>query len=180
MDKNRVLAGEHLFDTERLTVRQLTLNDRQFMFDLLNSDGFKQNIADREIDTLDKAEGEILQRYTLQYPKLGFFVVTKQDDGTAIGGVTLIQRDYLDVPDIGYAFLEKFGGQGYALEASRGLLQWAIDQKVYQKLCAITLPSNHRSINLLNKLGFEFIDVRPLGEPPIPESYFEYAVKSRV
>lgn len=178
MDKNRVLAGQHLFDTERLTVRQLTLDDRQFMFDLLNSEGFKQNIADRGIDSLDKAEREILQRYTLQYPNLGFFVVVKKDDDSAIGGVTLIQRDYLDTPDIGYAFLEEYSGQGYALESSRGLLRWAIEQNEHQKLCAITLPSNHRSINLLNKLGFEFIDVHPLGDPPIPESYFEYSIKS--
>ena len=187
---NDVLSGQLLFKTERLIIRRLKLSDDQFVFDLLNTEGFKANIADRNIDSLQKARAEITERYTPDYPDLGMFVVTLKPGHSitpqssdlmttkpisseiCLGCVTLIQRPYLSLPDVGYAFLPQFGGHGFAREAAKGLVEWAKAQG-HSKLCAILLPDNHRSVNLIESIGFERIKVDEMGEPPEKQAYYE-------
>ena len=70
--------------------------------------------------------------------------------------VTYISKEYLDFPDIGFAFLPAFGGLGYALEASRALRNWVLTHTETLNVCATTVPENVKSIRLLGKLGFQF------------------------
>lgn len=162
-----------LFQTDRLTIRELTADDTSFIFELLNSQGFKDNIADRGIDTLEKALAEINQRYSIDYPDFGLFVVELKSTGEAIGGVTLIDRDTLDFPDLGYALLPQFYGKGYALEASLGLRDWAICKNI-PTLVAIVNPDNLGSIRLLEKLDFRSTGTIKMNDPVQTLLYFKF------
>jgi ribosomal-protein-alanine N-acetyltransferase len=68
----------------------------------------------------------------------------------------LIRRDTLDHPDLGFAFLPRFRGQGYAREAAQATLDYARQSLDIGPLLAITSLDNERSIALLEKLGFVF------------------------
>lgn len=66
------------------------------------------------------------------------------------------QRDYLDYPDLGFAFLPPYLGQGYGTEAATALLAYAQSTLLLQQIAAFTSMDNAASIRLLEKLGFQF------------------------
>jgi RimJ/RimL family protein N-acetyltransferase len=56
--------------------------------------------------------------------------------------------------EVGYELLPPFRGQGYAIEAVRSMLDWAVEQGVNRFRAAIA-PENDRSVSLVRKLGME-------------------------
>ena len=74
-------------------------------------------------------------------------------DGTPIGMCGIVQRPYLDDPDIGFAFLPPFMGLGYAAESAQAILEQAVHVWKISKIMAFTTLDNQRSIALLQKIG---------------------------
>jgi RimJ/RimL family protein N-acetyltransferase len=142
------------FHTARLTVRHLTEKDAPFILELVNTPGFLQNIGDRGIRNEQDAIDAIRDKYTADYPNYGLFAVERSTDKTLVGSVSFINRDYLPADDVGYAFLPEYFGQGFAIEATQGLIEWAFAHG-RQQLAAIVDTHNVRSINLLEKLKFK-------------------------
>jgi RimJ/RimL family protein N-acetyltransferase len=56
--------------------------------------------------------------------------------------------------EIGYTFSPEYQRQGYALEAVKAILGYLFDQLEKHRVTASVDPENHRSINLLKKIGF--------------------------
>jgi len=76
----------------------------------------------------------------------------------------LIQRDTLDAPDIGYAFLPRAWGHGYAREAAGAVLVYGHSTLGLPRILAITDPENVPSIKLLEDLGMRFVELVPYEE----------------
>jgi len=155
--------------TERLTIRELTLADTNFVLELLNEPAFIQFIGDKGARDLAGAEKYLREGPLASYAKHGFGLwrVALQADDTPVGMCGLLKRDALDYPDLGYALLARFGSRGYAHEAAAAVLVHA--RKVLQlgPLFAVTAQENPASIRLLQKLGFKFEGLIPL--PGYPE-----------
>ncbi|KPV49042.1 hypothetical protein SE17_34840, partial [Kouleothrix aurantiaca] len=109
-----------VLETERLRLRQFADSDAAFVLELLNEPSWLRFIGDRGVRTLDDALGYITNGPQAMYARYGFslLVVERTTDGAALGMCGLIKRDTLDAPDIGYAFLPRAWGQGYAREAA--------------------------------------------------------------
>jgi ribosomal-protein-alanine N-acetyltransferase len=73
--------------------------------------------------------------------------------GVAAGLAGLVRREGLDHPDVGYAFLELFWGQGLASEAAAACLAHGRDVLGLETILAITTPENIGSIAVLKKIG---------------------------
>lgn len=146
-----------VLQTERLRVRHMTEGDAAFMLGLLNDPAWHRYIGDRGIRTLEGARDYILTGPMEMVARLGFgfYVVERREDGQPIGVCGLAKRDFLDDVDIGYAFLPQYGGQGYAIEAARGVLAHAKELGL-KRLVATVLPDNSASIRVLEKLGLRF------------------------
>ncbi|MCE7991906.1 MAG: GNAT family N-acetyltransferase [Roseivirga sp.] len=144
--------------TQRLQLDKLTLADAPFVFKLVNEPGWIKFIGDRGIRNLKDAENYIINGPQKSYADFGFglFKVSLLD-GTPIGMCGLLQRDYLDHPDIGFAFLAEFTGKGYALEAANATMTYARDKLGQKTIMATTLPENEKSISLLEKIGLRFV-----------------------
>tara|TARA_Y100000034_G_scaffold123356_1_gene169987 strand:+ start:52 stop:561 length:510 start_codon:yes stop_codon:yes gene_type:complete len=140
--------------TERLTVRELTLDDADFILRLLNTEAFKVNIGDRQVRTIADAEDKISNFYTTGYPEHGLFAVDLKETNETIGTVSYLTRDYLEHDDIGYAFLPEFWGKGYATEATKSVLDYKIENGE-KCIWGVVNSDNHVSIKLLEKLGFQ-------------------------
>lgn len=144
-----------MIETERLFLREYTLEDAPFIFKLMNSDGWLKNIGDRHIKTVKDAEAYMQKFYLNSYVENGFgpFLVSLKETGVPIGSSGLYKRDNLEHPDVGFAFLPEFGKKGYAFEAATAVMRYATEKMKLKTIVGITLPDNHPSIKLLQKLG---------------------------
>ena len=57
--------------------------------------------------------------------------------------------------EIGYSVLPAYRGQGFATEAARGLVDWALAQRDVRGIIAECSPDNAASIHVLEKLGMQ-------------------------
>lgn len=147
-----------MISTTHLTLRRLTVNDAPFIFELLNTPNWKKFIGDRNINTLHDAGNYILTMQNNFYDKYnyGLLLVSLKGNDGPIGLCGLIKRDYLDSPDIGFAFLPGYEGKGYAYESSMAIIDDAIKNHAITKLYAITTDKNIRSQNLLERCGLSY------------------------
>lgn len=147
-----------LLQTERLTLRKLTIDDAPFLLKLLNEPSFIQNIGDKEVRTIDDARVYALNGPIASYKQHGFglYLVALKGTGEPIGICGLVKRDLLPDADIGYAFLPAYWRKGYALEATTAIKQHAFTVLGHQQLLAIVNPENASSIRVLEKIGLKF------------------------
>ena len=145
-------------ETRRLVVRRLTLDDAPFIWELLNDADFLKFIGDRGVRTVDDAAEYLAKGPLDMYARLGFglWCVELKATQTPIGICGLLKRDWLDDVDLGFAFLPDFRGKGYAFEASRAVIAYAMDALGMQRLSAIVSPGNVKSESLLGRLGMQF------------------------
>ena len=148
-----------LVETERLRLFEMSAEsatDAAFMLRVLNDPGFIRYIADRGVRTLEQAHAYLRERIVPNYPHgHGMLRVELKSSGESIGNCGLVRREGLDGPDIGYAFLPEYAGQGYAREAAQGVVDFARRQG-HKRLFAIVDPGNAASIRLLQHLRFGF------------------------
>lgn len=144
-----------LLETEKLILRHLTTRDTAFIISLLNSEGWIKYIGDRNIKTAEQAKQYLLNGPLKSYADNGFglYLVALKNGNIPVGMCGLVKRAYLPHPDIGYAFLPEATGKGYALEAARAVLTFAFTSLKMDKILAITVPENEKSVSLLHKLG---------------------------
>jgi ribosomal-protein-alanine N-acetyltransferase len=147
--------SDTLFQSTNLNLRRFTCDDGTFIFALLNTPTWKQFIGDRNINTHDDAVNYINGPQGL-YIKYGYgpWLVSLKDTGEPIGMCGLFKRDYLDKPDLGFAFLPGYEGRGLAHEAAMASLQYISDTYEVDKLYASTTNANLRSQRLLERCGF--------------------------
>ena len=148
-----------ILETERLVIRELnSASDAEFICALLNSPKFLEYIGDRGVRTNDEASVFIENRYRQSYRDHGFglYAVEINGDGTKIGLCGFVRRDTLPGPDIGFAFLPEFEGQGFGYESAAAMMKFGRDSLGLTTIFAITSPHNDVSGRLLEKLGFGF------------------------
>ena len=148
----------YILETERLRLREFTLNDAAFIIELLNSPGWLQFIGDRNVKTEEQAR-TYLENGPLNSYKVngyGLWLVERITDEKPIGMCGIINREYLDNPDIGFAFLPGYHGKGYAYEVVSATMDYANQHLQISKIEAITIAENERSIRLLEKIGLRF------------------------
>ncbi len=147
-----------VLETERLILRQLCADDADFMLELMNDPGFIKWVADRGIRTTGDAAKYLAEKILPSYARFGFgfYRVDLKVTETPLGICGLIQRETLDVPDVGFAILERFGGKGYAYEAAAAVMDYGRTALALPAIAGVTAPDNRVSIRLLEKLGLKF------------------------
>ena len=150
--------------TQRLLLRQFTVDDAQFIQTLLNEPSFLRYIGDKKVRNLEDARQYILNGPVASYERHGFglCLVALKETHTPIGMCGLLKREELPDPDIGFAFLPAFWKQGFGLEAANAVLEDARDRLRPERILAITRLDNEASIKLLERLGFKFEKIMKL------------------
>ncbi|MBT4945284.1 MAG: GNAT family N-acetyltransferase [Candidatus Marinimicrobia bacterium] len=136
----------------------MTLDDNDFILDLLNSPKWIKYIGSRDIDTLEQARDYLESRVIPNYEALGFgfYIIERLTDQIRIGNCGLTHRAGMEHADIGYSLLEQYEGQGYAYEAASAVLNYGFETHKLDHLEAIVTSENHRSQHLLKKLGMHY------------------------
>jgi ribosomal-protein-alanine N-acetyltransferase len=147
--------------TARLTLRHVAPGDEPHVLALLTDADFLANIGDRGVHSIADAEQWVRIKMPAAYAEHGFgmFAVVERATGVWVGIAGLVRREGLDHVDVGYALLPDARGKGYALEAARGVLDWATEQG-HAPVVAIVSPGNARSISVLEALGMVASELR--------------------
>jgi RimJ/RimL family protein N-acetyltransferase len=150
-------AGSVVTATERLVLRWLDEGDASFILELMNDPDWLRFIGDRGVRTLEDARAYLAEGPVAMYARLGFgmYAVELATDPRPIGICGLVKRDWLEEVDLGFAFLPRFRGAGYAYEAAAATMVHARSVGL-ERLLAIVSPDNHASQRLLSRLGFHF------------------------
>lgn len=154
-----------VIETERLTLVELTPADAAFILELLNEPSFLANIGDRGVHDLEGAV-RYIEGQVANYAKLGYglWLVRRKDDGAAMGLSGLVRRVTLPDADIGYAFLPRYWGRGYAAEACAAVLAHAVGPLALPRVLAIVSPGNGASTKVLDKIGLAYQRTVQLGD----------------
>lgn len=144
-----------VFSTKRLQLEPFTMADRAFIVALLNEADFLRYIGDKGVRTLPEAERYLQDGPLDSYARHGYGLwrVALKESGEAVGMCGLIRRDYLDAPDIGFAFLDRHRGQGFGYEAGAATITYGKEVLGMPRILGITQTDNLASIALLRKLG---------------------------
>ena len=168
------------FDTERLTLRAMVPDDVPVLTELIYSD---REVWGQYSGYGDKPE--LLARAFMQHTnqnvdaEFGFLAAVLKQTGRAIGQVHLepyVNRWY-SVPnepvrpvydievELAFAFGKEYWGQSYAHEACRPLIDYAFNVLRLPRLVGGAKDTNHRSVNLQKRLGFEVLRNQDLDDP---------------
>lgn len=144
--------------TERLELRPLTTDDAAFIHALLNDPDWVRFIGPRDAATVEAARAYIERAYLPLYatPGLGLWAVLRRGEREPLGVCSMLRREALDAPDLGFAFLPAGRGQGYAREVAAACLAHATGPLGHARVVAICSPENAASRRVLEDVGMHF------------------------
>lgn len=154
-------------ETERLIMRELRIDDLEGMFALDSDPLVHQYLGNKPITHRSQAEkyiAFICQQYVDH--GIGRFATIEKKSGDFIGwsgikfntGKKEAIGKYRDFYDIGYRFMPKYWGNGYATESSVKILEFGFNQLNISKMCGAAEVVNIASNKVLKKIGLNFIE----------------------
>lgn len=145
-------SGEIILETERLIIRELTIQDISALSELVKA---SPEAADVELRSLEPEEyPEYIEKYIeYQYGFYGYgnWAVCLKNQ-TFIGLVGIKNGDESEVGELGYSLLPAFWHKGYAFEACSAVLEYALEDIGFKRIEAHIKKSNEASLKLAGKL----------------------------
>jgi [ribosomal protein S5]-alanine N-acetyltransferase len=143
-------------ETERLLLRQLLIEDVDFIFRHFSNSDVTQYLMDEPPVSEYTQARDIIQFY--QEPEVNArnrWGIIHKSDNELIGtcGFHKWEKQYFR-SELGYDLNPKYWGQGYMKEALRAVIQNGFYQMGLNRIDALVYIKNVRSIRLLQKLGF--------------------------
>ena len=145
-------------ETERLLLKNISYEDRDFIFSQFSDDAVNQYLFDAEPLVDMRGADEIIAFYLLPEPrKQHRWILVKKDDGQKIGtcGFHCWNADR-QICEVGYDLKAAYWGKGYMQEAILAIVAFARDNMSIRQINACIYPENQRSVALAEKLGFVF------------------------
>lgn len=143
--------------TERLILRELTVEDAVFAFELNNDPEVLLYTGDEAFVT-EEAAAEFLAGYS-HYRKYGFgrWAVVRKTDGIILGWCGLKFDEEKNEHDLGFRFFKKYWNQGYASEAARVCTELAFTRFGIKNLYGNVDSRNLASQRVLQKSGMQLL-----------------------
>lgn len=143
-------------ETERLILKNISLEDGEFVFNQFTNDTINRYLYDAEpLSNMDEAE-ELIRFYIQPEPRLQhrWIIVSKSGKekmGTC-GFHCWNQKDRS--VEVGYDLCEVFWGKGYMTEAVKEVISFARNRMCIREMRACIYVDNSRSILLAERNGF--------------------------
>jgi len=154
-------------ETERLILRDVIETDIDGMFELDTDPLVHKYLGNKPIKTKEKAY-EIIQSIHNQYKELGIgrFAAIEKSSGDFIGwsGLKLNtgEKEALngktDFYDIGYRFIPRYWGKGYATESSLAAINFGFTTLKIETMYGAAEKANLASNKILKKIGLKFVN----------------------
>ena len=151
-----------LIETERLLLREITLADKEEMFQLHSNPDVQKYTGEPPVESIEEMEQAIQTRIS-DYEKYGYgrWATFLKDGMQFVGWAGLAYLPEFDEIDLGYRFLPKYWGKGFATEVSHAILTYGFDKLQLKRIIAIAMKENKASIRVMEKVGMEFDKFAP-------------------
>lgn len=162
-----------IFETERLVIRSLLISDLDSFFELESNPKVLQ-YATGEVKTLlecEKELNELIEKYDSDKNDFWIYGIERKIDKQFIGTLALVKDDAGD-DEIGYRFIERFWGNGYASELCEGLIVYC-KQIGMKKIIGNVVNENIASEKILLKYGFEKVKEFISEDIGLPETKYQ-------
>lgn len=167
-----------IFETKRLTVRKLVLNDLK-NFHQMESNPLVLQYATgqpKELEANKKEIKTLISKYHRKNNDFWVYAIERKLDNQFIGTVALVKDNNDD--EIGYRLLEKYWKKGYGFEVCQGLIGYA--KKIELPfLIGYVVDKNVASAKILEKLGFKIIKKQFCEEINLPETKYKLMLKQK-
>ena len=158
---NMTIIAKHQYfptlETERLILRQMTLEDADFVFQHFGDPAVSRYLMDEPPLTEYARAQEIIQFFCEPEEKTcNRWVMVRKSDHRSIGtcGFHNWDKHYFRA-EMGYDLSPSVWGQGYMIEALRAVISSGFEHMRLNRIDALVYIENDRSTQLLRRLGFK-------------------------
>ncbi len=151
-------------ETDRLILREILSQDESGLFALDSDPEVHKYLGNNPITNIEEVKSTI-QFIRQQYidNRIGRWAVIKKDSSEFIGWsgfkfITELTNNHVGYYDLGYRFIRKYWGKGYASEAANASLEYAFSLLGIYEVFAIADVGNLGSRKVLEKVGLEITD----------------------
>ncbi len=142
--------------TKRLTMRAMVADDADAFFRLTSNDDVMRYTHEPLFTSVDQARNAIVNYPDFESFGYGRWACVLRETNAVIGFCGLKVLTDLDKTDLGYRFLPDYWGRGLATEAGKACLRFGFETLKLPEIIALTIPENHASIRVLQKVGMHF------------------------
>jgi RimJ/RimL family protein N-acetyltransferase len=157
-------------ETEHLILREIMLTDAEGMFELDSNPLVHKYLGNKPVKTKQKT-ANVIKFIREQYENhgIGRFAAIEKSSGEFIGWTGLKfntgKKEELngkrDFYDIGYRFIPKYWGKGYATESSLATLDYGFKELNLELIVGAADIKNVASNKVLQKIGLKYINDFP-------------------
>lgn len=153
-----------LFETERLILREINLDDCFDMYEYAKLPYIGPN-AGWEPHTSISYTKEVIKTFNKkpQYGQLGVFAIVLKENNKMIGTCELHSYFKDFKAELGYTINPLYWNQGFATEASIPLLYWGFNDLNLKRIECFSFTDNLASRKVAEHLGFKFEGIRRKG-----------------
>jgi ribosomal-protein-alanine N-acetyltransferase len=151
-------------ETERLVLRELILSDAEGMFELDVNPKVHTFLGNTPVIDKQVCVG-IIENIQQQYKDFGiarWAVILKETNAfigwSGIKYITYEINNHQNFYELGYRFIEKHWGKGYAVEAGQAFVEYAFTVLKAEALYAYVHKENLNSIKVLERLGLHYVN----------------------
>lgn len=151
-------------ETERLLLRELILSDVEGMFELDSNPKVHLFLGNKPVKEIEESLDQI-KNIQKQYETYGIgrWAVILKETNEFIGwsGIKFIKdkiNNHQNFYEIGYRFIEKHWGKGYATEAGKAFIEYAFAEMKVDAVYAYADAGNENSRRILEKLGLHYVN----------------------
>jgi ribosomal-protein-alanine N-acetyltransferase len=150
-------------ETQRLHIREIRDEDEKGIFELDTDPEVHKYLGNKPITSMEQAAAVIKfiqQQYRVN--GIGRWAVIEKETNHFIGwtGLKLITEkinDHINYHDLGYRFIRKYWGKGYATETANATLKYAFGTLQLTTVYAMADVKNDASNKILKKVGLQCI-----------------------
>jgi len=151
-------------ETDRLLLRELLFSDVDGLFELESNPNVHLFVGNKPVTHIDECRAYV-EFIHQQYKDFGtgrWAVILKEtNEFLGWSGIKFITNEinnHKDFYEIGYRFIEKHWGKGYATEAGKAFIDYAFNEMKVEALYAYADAGNENSRKILEKLGLRYVN----------------------
>ena len=147
-----------ILETNRLFLRELTLNDKMELLKILSDEEsmkyYDHPFSEKEVENWIKWNIENYKKYNH-----GLWAVILKENNNFLGdcGITIQEIENEKLPELGYHIKKEYWNKGFATEAAKACKNYAFDILKINTLYTYTTTNNIPSRKVAEKNGMKYL-----------------------